>query len=363
MKRAYNFSPGPAVLPVEVLEETAQAVLDFNNLGISIMEVSHRSKDFDELIKETQQLTLKVMGLNSDEYSVLFLGSGASLQFLMVPMNFLRNQADYVNTGAWSKKAIKEAQWVGKTNVVASSEDVNFTYIPKNIKFTSDADYVHITTNNTIYGTQWKEIPETGNIPLVADMSSDFLGIPRDFSKFNLIYAGAQKNVGPAGVTIVVIKKKWCEEKGNPNAPTMLNYGIHIKNDSLFNTPPCINIFVVNRTLKWIIKQGGIEKIYETNLKKANLLYDFFDANAEFWQTPVKNKEDRSIMNVVVNLPTPELETKFVDEAKKRNMTNLKGHRSVGGIRVSIYNACPLQWVEDLVRFMEEFTKEHKNQA
>ncbi|MGQ9819706.1 MAG: 3-phosphoserine/phosphohydroxythreonine transaminase [Candidatus Kapaibacteriales bacterium] len=363
MKRAYNFSPGPAVLPVDVLEETAQAVLDFNNLGISIMEVSHRSKDFDELIKETQWLTLKVMGLNSDEYSVLFLGGGASLQFLMVPMNFLRNQADYVNTGAWSKKAIKEAQWVGKTNVVASSEDAKFTYIPKNITFTPDADYVHITTNNTIYGTQWKEPPDTGNISLVADMSSDFLGIPRDFSKFSLIYAGAQKNLGPAGVTIVIIKKKWYEEKGNPNAPTMLNYGIHIKNDSLFNTPPCVNIFVVNRTLRWIIKQGGVEKIYENNLKKANLLYDFFDSNSEFWRTPVKNKEDRSIMNVVVNLPTPELEAKFVEEAKKRNMTNLKGHRSVGGIRVSIYNACPLQWVEELVRFMEEFTKEHKNQV
>lgn len=363
MKRSYNFSPGPAVLPVEVLEETGQAVLDFNNLGISIMEVSHRSKDFDELIKETQQFTLKVMGLNSDEYSVLFLGGGASLQFLMVPMNFLRNQANYVNTGAWSKKAIKEAQWVGKTNVVASSEDANFTYIPKNIMFTPDADYIHITTNNTIYGTQWKKIPDTGKLPLVADMSSDFLGIPRDFSKFNLIYAGAQKNVGPAGVTIVVIKKKWYEEKGNPNAPTILNYGIHIKNDSLFNTPPCVNIFVVNRTLKWIIKHGGIEKVYENNLKKANLLYDFFDANPEFWRTPVKNNEDRSIMNVVVNLPTPELEAKFVVEAKKRNMTNLKGHRSVGGIRVSIYNACPLQWVENLVQFMEEFTKEYKNQV
>lgn len=363
MNRAYNFAPGPAVLPLEVLEETANAVLDFNGLGISIMEVSHRSKDFDELIKETQRITLEIMGLHPDEYSVLFLGGGASLQFLMVPMNFLQNQADYVLTGAWSKKALKEAQWVGKTNVIASSEETNFTYIPKNFQVTPNADYVHITTNNTIFGTEWKVIPDTGKIPLVADMSSDFLGIPRDFSKFSLIYAGAQKNVGPAGVTIVVINKQWYEEKGNPNAPTMLNYGIHIKNESLFNTPPCINIFVVNKTLKWIAKQGGIEAVYQNNLKKANLLYEFFDANSDFWRTPVKNKEDRSIMNVVVNLPTPELEAIFVEQAKKRNMTNLKGHRSVGGIRVSIYNACPLQWVEDLVRFMEEFTKEYKNKV
>ncbi len=362
MKRAYNFSPGPAVLPVEVLEDTARAVVDFNDLGISIMEVSHRSKDFDSLIKETQSLVLQAMGLSVDEYSVLFLGGGASLQFLMVPMNFLRNEADYVITGSWSKKALKEAQWVGKANVVASSEDAKFTFIPKDIKFTPTADYVHITTNNTIYGTQWKEIPDTNGIPLVADMSSDFLGIPRDFSKFSLIYAGAQKNVGPAGVTIVVIKKKWVEEKANPNAPTMLNYGVHIKNDSLFNTPPCVNIFVVNRTLKWLLKNGGVEAIYQTNLKKANMLYDFFDANSDFWRTPVKNKEDRSIMNVVVNLPTPELEAKFVEEAKaKHNMTNLKGHRSVGGIRVSIYNACPVEWVEALLKFMEEFTKENRN--
>jgi phosphoserine aminotransferase len=361
MNRAINFAPGPAVLPVEVLEETSKAVLDFNNTGISIMEISHRSKEFDALIKETQQLLLQIMGLSPDEYSVLFLGGGASLQFLMVPMNFLRNQADYVNTGAWSKKAIKEAQWVGKTNVIASSEEAKFTYIPKDLKFTPDADYVHITTNNTIYGTEWKTIPDTGGIPLVADMSSDFLGIPRDFSKFNLIYAGAQKNVGPAGVTVVVIKKKWAEEKGNPNAPTMLNYMTHIKNDSLFNTPPCINIFVVNRTLKWIQKQGGVEAVYQNNLKKAQMLYDFFDANSDFWITPVKNKEDRSIMNVVVNLPTPELEAKFVEEAKaKHNMTNLKGHRSVGGIRVSIYNACPIEWVEKLVKFMEEFTNQHR---
>ncbi|MCX7879059.1 MAG: 3-phosphoserine/phosphohydroxythreonine transaminase [Ignavibacteria bacterium] len=361
MKRAYNFAPGPAVLPIEVLEETSKAVLDFNNLGISIMEISHRSKDFDALIKETQQLTLELMGLSSDDYAVLFLGGGASLQFLMVPLNFLREQADYVSTGYWSKKAIKEAQWVGKTNVVASSEEANFTYIPKDIKFTPNADYVHITTNNTIFGTQWKEIPDTGDIPLVADMSSDFLGITRDFKRFSLIYAGAQKNVGPAGVTVVVIKRKWLEEKGNPNVATMLNYSTHVKENSLFNTPPCVNIFVVNRTLKWIKKQGGVEAVYQTNLKKANLLYDFFDANSDFWITPVKNKEDRSLMNIVVNLPTPELENKFVEEAKsKHNMTNLKGHRSVGGIRVSSYNACPIEWIEDLVKFMEEFTKENR---
>ncbi|HOK14726.1 MAG TPA: 3-phosphoserine/phosphohydroxythreonine transaminase, partial [Candidatus Kapabacteria bacterium] len=271
------------------------------------------------------------------------------------------NKANYVLTGVWAKKAAKEAKFVGNTNIIASSEDKNFNYIPKNIQVEQDADYVHITTNNTIYGTEYKEnhIPDVGNVPLVADMSSDLFALRRDFSKYHLIYAGAQKNIGPAGVTMVVIKKSWLE-KGRKELPTMINYETHIKEASMFNTPPCFPVYVVGRTFKWILKQG-LEAIEENNYKKANLLYDFMDANSDFYKPTVTDKEDRSLMNVTFNLNTPELESKFIEEAKKRhNMTNLKGHRSVGGVRASIYNACPIEWVEALVRFMEEFMKENK---
>ena len=359
MNRAHNFSAGPAVLPVEVLEETSKAVIDFENLGMSIMEVSHRSKEFDNVVVEAQKDCLKLMGLSEDEYSVLFLGGGASTQFLMIPMNFLRNKADYVNTGAWSKKAIKEAKWVGQCDVVASSEETVFNFIPKDIKFNNDADYVHITTNNTIYGTEYKEIPDVGNVPLVADMSSDIFARKLDFSKFNIIYAGAQKNIGPSGVTLVVIKKDWLS-KQNDNVPTMLNYKTHIDKASMFNTPPCLPIYVVGRVFKWIERQGGLEAIQERNEKKANLIYDFIDANSDFFKGHAK-KEDRSLMNVTWNLPTPELEAQFVKEAREKyNMTNLKGHRSVGGNRASIYNACTHESVETLVKFMEEFMKANK---
>lgn len=361
MNRAFNFSAGPAVLPYEVLQEASQAALDFNGLGMSIMEMSHRSKEYDAVIKEAQADCLKIMNLSEEEYSVLFLGGGASLQFYMVPANFLINKANYVLTGVWAKKAAKEAKFVGNTNIIASSEDKNFNYIPKNIQVEQDADYVHITTNNTIYGTEYKEnhIPDAGNVPLVADMSSDLFAIQRDFSKYNLIYAGAQKNIGPAGVTLVVIKKSWLE-KGRKELPTMINYETHVKEASMFNTPPCFPVYVVGRTFKWILKQG-LEAIEANNYKKANLLYDFMDANSDFYKPTVTDKEDRSLMNVTFNLNTPELEAKFIEEAKKRhNMTNLKGHRSVGGVRASIYNACPIEWVEALVRFMEEFMKENK---
>lgn len=361
MNRAFNFSAGPAVLPYEVLQEASQAALDFNGLGMSIMEMSHRSKEYDAVIKEAQADCLKIMNLSEEEYSVLFLGGGASLQFYMVPANFLINKANYVLTGVWAKKAAKEAKFVGNTNIIASSEDKNFNYIPKNIQVEQDADYVHITTNNTIYGTEYKEnhIPDVGNVPLVADMSSDLFALRRDFSKYHLIYAGAQKNIGPAGVTMVVIKKSWLE-KGRKELPTMINYETHIKEASMFNTPPCFPVYVVGRTFKWILKQG-LEAIEENNYKKANLLYDFMDANSDFYKPTVTDKEDRSLMNVTFNLNTPELESIFIEEAKKRhNMTNLKGHRSVGGVRASIYNACPIEWVEALVRFMEEFMKENK---
>ncbi len=291
MPRALNFSAGPAILPDIVLKETAQAVLDYNNLGMSIMEMSHRSKEYDSVFVETQNDALKIMNLSADEYSVLFLGGGASLQFAMVPFNFLHNKSNYVNTGYWSGKAIKEAKMMGSTNVVASSEDKNFNYIPKEMKFDLDADYVHITTNNTIFGTRWNKMPDTGNLPLVADMSSDIFSRPLDFSKFNLIYAGAQKNIGPAGVTMVVIKKSWVEQKAKDNIPTMLKYKTHIEGNSMFNTPPCLPVYVVGRTLKWIINCGGLQAIEESNMKKANLLYDYIDANSDFYKGTVPNKE------------------------------------------------------------------------
>jgi len=361
MSRAFNFSAGPAVLPVEVLEEAREAAFDYKGKGISVMEMSHRSKEYDEIFTEAQADCLKLMGLSSDEYSVLFLGGGASLQFLMIPMNFLKTSADYINTGAWSKKAIKEANWVGKANVIASSEETTYNFIPKDYTITPGADYLHITTNNTIYGTEWKDLPDAGDVPMIADMSSDIFAVQRDFSKFNLIYAGAQKNIGPAGATLVVIKNSWLEENQKDNVPTMLNYKTHVDKGSLFNTPPAFPVYVVGRTFKWIMKQGGLDKIQENNEKKAGLLYDFIDANPDFYMGTIKNKEDRSLMNVCWNLKTPELEAKFIEQALERyQMKNLKGHRSVGGIRASIYNACPNEWIEALVKFMDEFMKENK---
>ncbi len=360
MARAYNFAAGPAILPEPVLEATSKAVLDYNGVGMSIMEMSHRSKEFDEVFKDAQKKALQLMGLSEDEYAVLYLGGGASTQFIMIPMNFLHNKADYINTGSWSKKAIKEAKIVGETNVAASSEDTTFNYIPKNIQFTPDADYVHITTNNTIYGTQFHNMPETGNIPLAADMSSDIFSRKLDFSKYNLIYAGAQKNIGPAGVALVVVKKDWVEQKAKKENPTIMKYATHIEKDSLFNTPPCVNVYVVGQTLKWILDQGGLEAIEERNKNKANILYDFIDANNDFYKGHVPDKADRSMMNVTWRMDSPELEAKFVSEAREKyNMTNLKGHRSVGGCRASIYNACPEESIKALVKFMEEFKKEN----
>jgi phosphoserine aminotransferase len=361
MNRAHNFSAGPAILPVEVLQETAQAVLDYNNLGMSIMEMSHRSKEYDAVFVETQNDCLKLMGLSPEDYYVLFLGGGASMQFLMVAMNFLSTKADYINTGEWSSKALKEGKYVGEAIEVASSKDKNFNYIPKNVIFTPDADYVHITTNNTIEGTEYWTIPDTGNVPLIADMSSDMFCCKRDWSKFNLIYAGAQKNIGPAGVTMVVIKKAWAAEKAKSNVPTMLKYKTHIDKDSMYNTPPCLPAFVVGRTFKWIMKQGGVDAVEVNNKLKAKVLYDFLDANADFYKPKVTVIQDRSLMNITWNMNSEELEAKFVAEAKaKYNMTNLKGHRSVGGLRASTYNAMPIESVKALVKFMEEFMKENK---
>ncbi|MDH7516677.1 MAG: 3-phosphoserine/phosphohydroxythreonine transaminase [Bacteroidota bacterium] len=365
MERAHNFFAGPAVLPLPVVEETRDAVLDFANLGVSIMEVSHRSKEFDAVMLETQKDALDIMGLSADEYACVFLGGGASLQFAMVPMNFLAKKADYVITGEWATKAFKEAKIVAESVKaeavkVASSEEANFTYIPKELKWSPDADYAHITTNNTIYGTQWRTTPDVGAVPLVADMSSDMLSRPLDFSKYSLIYAGAQKNLGPAGVTMIIVRKAWVEEKARKDLPTMLKYKTHVDKGSMFNTPPVLPVFVVGRTLKWIRAMGGLEAIGERNEKKAKMIYDVIDAYPEFYRGTVKNPEDRSRMNITWNLPTPELEDLFVSEAKKRRMLGLKGHRSVGGCRASVYNSCPMESVEALVKFMEEFYRAHK---
>lgn len=359
MPRAHNFFAGPAVLPVPVLEETRDAVIDWNGLGVSVMEISHRDKAFEKVVTEAQSDALALMGLSADEYAVVFVGGGASMQFAMAPMNFLNKKADYVNTGEWASKAMKEAKLFGEVTEVASSKDAKFTFIPKNIKFSPDADYVHITTNNTIYGTQWKSDPDTGSIPLVSDMSSDILGYKRDFKKYSLIYAGAQKNLGPSGIVMVVIKKAWAE-KAKQNIPSMLKYKTHIDAGSLYNTPPSLPLFVLGRTLKWIMKEGGLEPMQARNEKKAKLIYDIIDAYPEFYKGTVTAKEDRSLMNLTFVLPTPELEEKFLAGAKTQKMLGLKGHRSVGGMRASIYNACPLASVELLAKYMEEFYKANK---
>ncbi|MCZ7558408.1 MAG: 3-phosphoserine/phosphohydroxythreonine transaminase [Bacteroidia bacterium] len=358
--RAHNFFAGPAVLPLPVVEAARDAAFDFAGLGMSIMEISHRSKEFDAVIQDAQRDMLELMGLSADEYSVLFVGGGASTQFAMLPMNFLHTRAEYINTGEWATKAIKEAKLFGEVSVVASSEAENFNHIPKNVQFSGTADYVHYTSNNTIYGTEYKHIPDTGNVPLVCDMSSDILGRAMDFSKFSLIYAGAQKNLGPAGVVVVVVKRAWVEEKAKDGIPTMLKYKIHVSKESLYNTPPVFPIFVVGQTLKWIKGLGGLEAVQEMNEKKAALLYNLFDAYPEFYKGTVVHPEDRSLMNVTFRLPSEELEEKFIGEAKKLRMFGLKGHRSVGGCRASIYNACPTESVEALAKFMEDFMAANK---
>ena len=362
MSRAFNFSAGPAVLPLEVLEATKQAVFDFNGLGMSIMEMSHRSKEYDVVIKEAQADCLKIMGLSSDEYAVLFLGGGAHLQFYMVPFNFLRTKANYINTGVWATGALKEAVKLGVAKEIATSKDANFSYIPKEYKVDADADYLHITTNNTIYGTAWAtDFDESVKIPVVADMSSDMFAAKRDYSRYDLIYAGAQKNIGPAGVTLVVIRKSFVEKRRDIVYPKMLDYKMHVEKESMLNTPPCLPIYVVGQTFKWILK-NGLENIEANNRKKAAILYDYIDGSNGFYTPTVSKKEDRSLMNVTFQIKggNDELENKFVKEARARhNMANLKGHRDVGGLRASIYNACLNEWIEALTKFMEEFRKEN----
>ena len=357
--RIYNFNPGPAALPLEVLQQIQEELRDFSGGGMSILEISHRSKWFDEVINDAVARTKRLLGLD-ERYHVLFCQGGASMQFCMLPLNFLSGdrRADYVNTGTWSTKAIKEARIQGKNiRVAASSEDRNFSYIPKQIDFDPQATYVHITSNNTIKGTQWADFPDTGGVPLAADMSSDIFSRPIDVEKFGLIYAGAQKNIGPAGVCLVIVRRDMLE-LAEENLPTMLKYSTYVEKNSMFNTPPCFAIYTVQLVLKWLEETiGGLEKMEDLNRRKAETLYGFMDAN-DFYR-PTADKDSRSLMNVTFRLPSQELEQSFVAEALANGLGGLKGHRSVGGCRASIYNATSLAAVEALVDFMDSFAKKH----
>ncbi len=351
-KRPLNFYAGPAIIPFEVMEKAKEELLDFNGTGLSILEISHRSKNFDEVIKSAQKKIKNILNL-SDDYSVLFLQGGASSQFAMIPLNFLNNKkADYINTGEWAKKAIKEANILGEANIAGSSEDKNFTYIPTDFNFSSDAAYVHLTSNETINGIQWKTFPDTGSIPLIADMSSDIMSREFDANKFSMIYAGAQKNLGIAGLTLVIIKKEFAE-KGNQNLPTMYKYKTHIDKESLYNTPTVFAIYITNLILDWIIDKGGLKAIEKINNEKAKTLYDVIDNSSLY--IGIAEKDSRSKMNVTFKIEDSELEKKFLQEATENGFIGLKGHRSLGGCRASIYNAMSLEGVKELAEFMKLF--------
>ncbi len=358
MSRVWNFYAGPAMLPEQAIVQAKEELTDWLGTGMSVMEISHRSKEYDALHHEAMSLVSELLGLD-DDHHVLFLQGGASLQFAMVPYNFIPKggSADYINTGAWSTKAIKEAKIIAAAREAGTSEPDNFTRIPafSELDFDPNAAYVHLTSNNTIRGTQWHEFPSTGGVPLVADMSSDFLWRPFDANRFSLIYAGAQKNVGPAGVTIVIVRKSWVET-ANDDIPTLLQYATHVKKDSLFNTPPCFAVYMVRNVLRWIKDNGGLTAMEARNRKKADRLYGVIDAHPDFYRCPVE-KGSRSMMNVVFRLPSEELEATFVEEAKANGMVGLKGHRSVGGCRASIYNAMEPEGVETLAQFMEAFAR------
>ena len=359
--KKHNFNAGPCVLPKQAIESAIEAIRDFDNTGIGILEISHRTPGWERVMAETEQLWRDLLNI-PDDYAVLFLGGGASTQFFEVPANLMKKKAAYLQTGVWAKKAAKEAKFYGEVEIVASSEDKNYTYIPKGYKIPTDADYFHITTNNTIYGTEIHEDIDSP-VTLVADMSSDIMSRPVDVKKYSLIYGGAQKNVGPAGVTFVIVRKDLLGQTGR-NLQTMVDYRTHIgdepRNNSMFNTPPVFPIFVMHETLKWVKELGGVEEMYKRNKKKAELLYNEIDRNSLFVGTAVK--EDRSLMNVCfVMAPGHEaLEGEFMAFAKEKGMVGIKGHRSVGGFRASIYNACPLESVEALVACMQEFEKMHK---
>lgn len=361
--RIYNFSAGPAILPEEVLLEAQKDLYALPGVGMSILEISHRSKTYDAIHQEAKEGLKKLLNI-PDNYSILFLQGGASLQFSMVPLNLMppKNKADYILTGSWSKKAMKEAKRVGTVNVAATTEEGEgekkyFKRIPKQseLKLDPDAAYVHFTSNNTIFGTEWQTEPEVGNVPLVCDASSDILSKPIDVKKYGLIYAGAQKNMGPSGVTLVIIRKDLLE-RSQDSLHTMLNYKIHAENDSLYNTPNTFGIYIIKLVTKWLLGLGGLEEMYKINKKKAQLLYDCIDQSGGFYKGHAE-KDSRSLMNVTFNLATEELEKKLIDEATKAGFSGLKGHRSVGGLRASIYNAFPIKGVEALVDFMKDFQK------
>lgn len=359
MSRVYNFSAGPAVLPEEVLKEAADEMLDYRGTGMSVMEMSHRSKAYDAIIKEAEADLRELMGI-PDNYKVLFLQGGASQQFAMIPMNLMKNKkAAYIVTGQWAKKAYQEAKIYGEAVEVASSADKTFSYIPdcSDLDIPEEADYIYICENNTIYGTKFKTLPNTKGHTLVADVSSCFLSEPVDVEKYGVIYGGVQKNIGPAGVVIVIIREDLITEDVLPGTPTMLKYKTHADADSLYNTPPAYGIYICGKVFKWLKKMGGLGAMKEYNERKAKILYDFLDRSKLFRGTV--RKEDRSLMNVPFVTGNEELDAKFVKEAKEAGFENLKGHRSVGGMRASIYNAMPIEGVEKLVEFMEKFEAEN----
>ena len=359
MGRVYNFSAGPAVLPEEVLREAADEMLDYKGTGMSVMEMSHRSKAYETIIKEAEADIRELMNI-PDNYKVLFLQGGASQQFAMIPMNLMKNKkAAYIVTGQWAKKAYQEAKLYGEAVEVASSADKTFSYIPdcSDLDIPEDADYVYICENNTIYGTKFKELPNTKGHALVADVSSCFLSEPVDVTKYGVIYGGVQKNIGPAGVVIVIIREDLITEDVLPGTPTMLRYKIHADNGSLYNTPPAYGIYICGKVFKWLKKQGGLAAMKERNEKKAKILYDFLDQSRLFKGTVVP--KDRSLMNVPFVTGNEELDAKFVKEATAAGFVNLKGHRTVGGMRASIYNAMPIEGVEKLVGFMKKFEEEN----
>lgn len=354
--RAYNFNAGPSALPLTVLEKAQQELIDFRGSGMSVMELSHRSATYEEVHNQAIANLRKLMSI-SDEYEVLFVQGGGSTQFAMVPMNFLtpEKKAAYIMTGAWSEKAFSEAKLFGQVYQAASSKDSNYRYIPSldEVKFEASDAYVHLTSNNTIFGTQWKEFPNTGNVPLIADMSSDILSKPIAVNKFALIYAGAQKNLGPSGVTVVIIRKDMLE-LANKNIPTMLQYGIHAKNNSLYNTPPTFGIYLLGEVLNWVEETGGLDALTKRNEEKAKLIYDAIDQSNGFYYGHA-DVNSRSLMNLTFRVKDEELEKKFLAEAKKEGFVGLNGHRSVGGCRASAYNAVPYEACKALSQFMVSF--------
>ncbi|MGO5052110.1 3-phosphoserine/phosphohydroxythreonine transaminase [Lachnospiraceae bacterium LCP25S3_G4] len=359
MSRVYNFSAGPAVLPEEVLRSAAEEMLDYKGTGMSVMEMSHRSKAFEGIINDAEANLRELMNI-PDNYKVLFLQGGASQQFAMIPMNLMKHKvADYIVTGQWAKKAYQEAAKYGKANKIASSEDKMFSYIPDcaDLPISEDADYVYICENNTIYGTKFKELPNTKGKTLVADVSSCFLSEPVDVNKYGIIYGGVQKNIGPAGMVIVIIREDLITEEPLEYTPTMLQYKIHADAKSLYNTPPAYGIYICGKVFQWIKDMGGLEVVRQRNEEKAKILYDFLDQSKMFQGTVVK--KDRSLMNVPFVTDSAELDAKFIKESKAAGLENLKGHRSVGGMRASIYNAMPKEGVEALVAFMKKFEEEN----